>query len=147
MTTEHDERGHTDEADAFIAQVAAHYTPPPLTPARRVAFDRALAERIARRRQAAFRRSAVSITAVCCAAVLLWVAARSSEPVAPTAGKPGESVVIEEAERLAADETTLLLLAYESAELSDADGDGGEEDFLPPEYTGLAAALDFPGEQ
>ncbi|MCS6925329.1 MAG: hypothetical protein NZ578_05440 [Candidatus Binatia bacterium] len=142
--TDHDERYHRDEAEAFIAWVAAHYTPPSLTSAQRVAFDRALAERIARRGQTTLHRSVVGIAAVSCATVLLWVAARSFDPIAPTAEQPRESVV-EEVDRSAANEAALLVLAYDSAELYSDDGE--EENFLPPEYAALAAALDLPGDR
>lgn len=145
MTTDRGERSHTDGTDVFIARVAAHYTPPPLTPAQRIAFDRALAERIARRRQIAFRRSLAGLTAATCGAALLWIATHSFDPVAPM--QPRESVVIEGVEGLAADETMLLVLADDSVELSGDDGNGGEEDFLPPEYTALAAALDLLGDR
>ncbi len=118
----------------FIRRVAEHYTPQPLSAARRAAFDQTLEERLADSARSPFLRPAGILIPIC-AALLLWFALPSQQasspnlkvltpPLAPTP--------------LAQDTTshpTLLAYAYYQSE--------AETDFLPAEYIALADAFEL----
>lgn len=118
----------------FIRRVAEHYTPQPLSAARRAAFDQTLEERLADSARSPFLRPAGILIPVC-AALLLWFALpaqQASSPnlkvlTSPSAPTP-----------LAQDTTshpTLLAYAYYQSEAQD--------DFLPAEYIALADAFEL----
>lgn len=135
-----------EETD-FIHRMAGHYSPPPMTPLQRTAFDRTLEERLSRRARVSFLRP-VAVVATACIAVLVWLTMQY-QSVFPPSGEPSsEPAFIAQGEPTAfTEETTLLTYAYYNSEVYGEEGEeDGEDDeqFLPDEYEALATVLAFP---
>ena len=92
MTGPCDERPQLDRAEEqFVARLAAHYVPPPMPPARRVAWEEALWARLQRPRR---RRLIPVMTTVGVAVVVAWLTLpRLFLPVPRQGGEPHISVV------------------------------------------------------
>ena len=129
--------GHNNlksEDRRFIHRVAEHYTPQPLSAARRAMFDRTLEERLTGTARPPFLRPAGILIPVC-AVLLLWFALSSQQPPGPDfkALTPSSAPT-----PLAQDTTshpTLLAYAYYQSETQD--------DVLPAEYIALADAFEL----
>jgi hypothetical protein len=143
MTSNHEGKLVSPEEKTVIDRLATHYAPTPMTSARRVAFDRALAERITRRTRVSVLRP-VAVVATAWAAVLIWLTAYHG-PHSPNGGeRPATGVVAREGAAQPAGEANLLTYAYYSAEFYDDEGEGEEEGFLPDEYEALVSAFALP---
>lgn len=144
MTADQEGKLLSPEEKEFVNRLAAHYTPPPLTPAKRFAFDRALEEQMARRARVSFFRPA-AVMATACAALLVWFAARYQGPYSSQEGEqPGAVVATREESPPSGGEATLLTYAYSDPEFYGDEDDGDEESFLPDEYQALAVAFNLP---
>ncbi len=130
----------------FVARLRQHYTPAPLTPARRVAFDAALEARRARRDRGlgfAFPLG-VAAAAAALAVALLWTpdapAPEAPAPVArvaPEAGLPATTAREDWAETLLlADAARFDPLAAEPEDAAVEDGE-----ILPVEYAAIAGVF------
>lgn len=135
-----DERHTPDLGDAdrrFIQRLAAHYTPRPLSAARRVGFDRVLEERLA----GASRRSPWLPAGVLAGVALcLWVALPplfTPRPTVPENLDGGSSTARLQPSQ-AEPRPTLLTVAYAQLEAKHEATDG-----LPDEYVALAEALEL----
>jgi hypothetical protein len=119
------------EDEAFAERLAASFSPGPLSPARRAAFDDALAGRLERRRS---RRlvPALAAAAGVTAAALAWRVAPGVFDPTPT-GRGGADDVV--AEAAAAARWELDLLDLDS--LTDADG-ADDAERLPDDYVAIA---------
>jgi hypothetical protein len=117
----------------FARRVAASYDPGPLSPEARVAFNRRLDARLARRPRARLWLPALSVAAAALAAA--WLASRDTPPL-PGPAQPG-GAVLARAEGSAAWEYEVLY----PTELDDA-GALEDGDFLPDEYLAIASLLD-----
>lgn len=125
----------------FLEYVAKHYTPPPLTPARRAAFDQALEERIARSAHRSFFGFGAAMAAAL-AAVFFWIVLPA--PPSYIAEKPREDMRIvkrktQETEHLA----DLFSYPFEEPRADRTNSEGEENDYLPGEYIALALALEL----
>jgi hypothetical protein len=117
------------EDEEFVERLSVGFAPVPLPPARRAAFDLALADRIASRRRSRLI-APVLATAVAAAAVAWFVVPAALDPAAT--GRRGE-VVSESAarwERELFDPTALI---------GPEDADGAEQ--LPDDYAAIAAVF------
>ncbi len=118
----------------FIRRMAEHYTPQPLSAARRATFDRRLEERLTDAARSPFLRPAGILIPIC-AVLLLWLALPSQQASSPNfkALSPPSTPT-----PLAQDTTshpTLLAYAYYQSE--------AETDVLPAEYIALADAFEL----
>jgi len=107
------------EAD-FVDGLAAHYAPPPWTPAQRARFDEALQARLERPRR---RRFLVPALAVAAAAALVWFSfspGREVDPSRPVVASAWESE---------------LFLSSDVSPLDDRD----EGEALPDDYLAIAS--------
>jgi hypothetical protein len=117
----HDERPRIDQGEKdFAGRLAAHYAPPPWTPAERAGFDEALRARIERRRR---RGLLVPALATVAAAALVWV----SLPLRP-AGDESSPVVASVWENE-------LFLSSDVSPLDDRD----DSEALPDDYLAIAS--------
>lgn len=74
-----DDRPPLDREEAqFIERLVSHYTPPPISPAKRVALDAALWTRLQRRSRKTLWVPALATIAV--AVLIVWFAMQGSEP-------------------------------------------------------------------
>ena len=89
-----DDRPPLDREEVqFIERLAAHYTPPPMSPAKRVTLDAALWTRLQRRSRRPFWVPAGATIAV--AAVVAWFAMTGWLSIIPTKGNaPGGGSVV-----------------------------------------------------
>lgn len=116
----------TPEEERFVRRVADVYQSPPLSPARRVAFGRALEERVARAQRRRGGPALVAGAVVAASALLLFAVMRSPE------GEPAPRVALGEtagAGATATPEEAILALATESV----ADRDAS----LPDDYAAI----------
>lgn len=123
----------------FIQRVTKHYTPQPLSPARRATFDRKLEERLSGSSRLPFLRPASILIPIC--AALLWFvlpSQQTSSPnfkditLAPTPRARGTSVA--DTQDMTS-HSNLLAYAYYQSE--------AQTDFLPDEYIALADAFEL----
>lgn len=116
----------------FIRRLAATYDPGPLSPEARVAFNRALEERLGRRQRARLWLPALGVAAA--VLVAAWLASRDTAPVP---GAPAGGTVTARAEGSA---------DWEYEELYPTEFNDGavreDGDFLPDEYRAIASLLD-----
>ena len=93
MTGPCDERPQLDRVEEqFVVRLAAHYMPPPMPPARRVAWEKALWARLQRPRWR--MRLVPALTTVVVAVVVAWLTlSRLFMPVPRGGGEPHISVV------------------------------------------------------
>jgi hypothetical protein len=132
------------EEKAFIDHMAIYYAPLPMTPAQRVAFDRALEARLVRQARVYFPRP-VAVLATACAALVLWLAAPYLPLHSPDGMKQlGAPAVSREGTTPPTDEATLLAYAYYSDEFYGEESEKEQESFLPDEYEALAVAFALP---
>jgi hypothetical protein len=144
MTSDQENKLLSPEYKKFVDRVANIYTPTPLTPAKRVAFDRALEERLARRIHAPFFRPA-AIVATACAVLLMWlILPHRDTNFSNKEQEPKTVAVTEEEVATPAGEATLLSYAYYNSELYGDESDGEEDTFLPDEYEALVTAFALP---
>ena len=135
-----DERHSPDLVDAdrrFIQRLAAHYTPRPLSAARRVGFDRALEERLAGTSRRSFWLPAGVLAG---AALLLLVALPplfTPRPTVPENLDGGPSTTGFQPSQ-AEPRPTLLTFAYDQLE-----AEREATAWLPDEYVALAEALEL----
>ena len=134
MTANQDERKplHSEDEE-FVERLAARFSPEPLSPARRAAFDDALAARIARRRHRWLLVPALATAAV--AAALAWLAA-------PGAFDP-EKIGPENRDDVIAEATAATLWELE---LFDPDAfaerdDSDDLEQLPEDYAAIAVVF------
>jgi hypothetical protein len=121
MNAELEDREPKDPGDAdFVARLAAAYTPPPMTPARRARFDARLAERVGRDR--------LRFVPGLAAAAALFV-------ISHLAGQPAREPV-QWAEARTPGSGSVLAQVYGGA--------GDFEESLPPEYRAIASLLGEP---
>jgi hypothetical protein len=126
MTRHRDEDLRLDREDRdFVERLAAHWAPPPATPAQRAAFDEALRARLGPRRRRWLWTPALAAAA---AAAALWLYAAPSPRPAPLT--PGASAAA------AAWEDEILL----SGDRSPA-GDRDESELLPDDYAAIASLI------
>ena len=132
MTAKHDERTPLRaEDEEFAERLAASFSPPPLSPAQRAAFDETLAAQLERRRSRLVL-PALAGAAVAVAAVLAWLAAPGAfDPAATERGRADDVV----AEASAGARWELELLDLNS--LADAD-DAEDAERLPDDYVAIA---------
>jgi hypothetical protein len=119
------------EDEEFAERLAASFSPAPLSPARRTAFDAGLAERLERRRSRLLL-PALAAAAGAAAAALAWLAAPGAFDPAATGGGGANDVV---AESSAAVLWELELLDLNA--LTDAD-DADAAERLPDDYAAIA---------
>ena len=142
----------------FVERIVEHYTPHPLSPTQRAAFDRTLEERLAASSRLPFLRPA-GILVSACAALLLWLALPSQKASHPNFEDLSSQSAPVVAQNLPASQATsvthaagtqeatahanLLTYAYYQSE-SYADEEGsGETHILPDEYIALADAFEL----
>lgn len=125
-----DDRREADPAtEAFVRRVNEAYAPPPLTPARRVAFHARLDERLergARPRWGARLAAAGAVAAACVLTLRLASDGRLAVPLVPPP-------VVPTATTIASPDEALLVLATES-ETSD-------EETLPADYEAISSVF------
>jgi hypothetical protein len=91
MTKQRDEQPQRDsDTEQFIARLAAHYTPTPLTPSRRVVLDEALWARLQRPRRTRLVPALATVTA---GILVAWLTLPGLFTPAPRGGDPRGSVV------------------------------------------------------
>lgn len=91
MTQPRDARPPLDPDEAqFIARLAAHYTPAPLTPTQRVMLDNALWARLQRRRRTKLRPALATIAA---GMLVTWLAWSGLFTPMPRGGEPRLRVI------------------------------------------------------
>lgn len=135
-----DQRHTPDLGDAdrrFIQRLAAHYTPRPLSAARRVGFGRALEERLAGTSRRSFWLPAGVLAGV---ALCLWVTLPllfTPRPTVPENLDGGPSTAGFQPSR-AEPRPTLLTFAYDQLET-----EREATAWLPDEYVALAEALEL----
>jgi hypothetical protein len=142
MSADNEKERLIPEEQQFIERLATHYSPLPLTAARRKVLDRDLQERIAHRRPLFFRP--IMLAATACASVFIWMATGnyrigfldSQQAVTP---RPQTEYAIDQ------EDASLLLFAYDDTELYGDEADDEDENFLPDEYEALTTAL-FPAD-
>lgn len=128
----------------LIEHLAAHYAPPSMTLARRIAFNRVLAERLtARPRNPLLRPVAVVVSA--CAAVLIWFTLLQHDaPQLPFGEGKAPEVTIMRESILPLEEVNLLTYAYYSQDFDEEDEEEESDDFLPEEYEAFDSAIANP---
>jgi hypothetical protein len=90
MTRRRDEQPQRDsEAEQFIARLVAHYTPTPLTPARRAVLDEALWARLQRPRRL---KLMPALATVAVGIVVAWLTLPGPFTPTPRGGEPRVSV-------------------------------------------------------
>lgn len=133
------------EEQEFVERVAAHYTPAPLTSAQRLACDRALEARLARRAQVIFFRPFPMLVATV-AAVLIWLVMPHLHSHNPTESTSLSSNAVSGLEGAPLEkEENLLIYAYYSSDFDEDETEGEAENFLPDEYEAFDSAFMFPG--
>ena len=132
MTAKHDERTPLRAEDEELAErLAASFSPPPLSPAQRAAFDETLAAQLERRRSR-LMLPALAGAAGAAVAALAWLAAPGAfDPGTSERGGAGDVV----AEASAAVRWELELLDLDL--LIDAD-DAEDAERLPDDYVAIA---------
>ena len=115
------------EEKQFVEKLGAHYTPAPMTAAKRVAFDEALWARVERPGRRGFL---IATAVVATAAALFWLL------VVPSLGPTGRQGVDVNAAVAAAWEAELFL----SSDVS-ASADRDESEMLPEEYQVIASVF------
>jgi len=134
MTANRDERTPLRAKDEeFIERLAARFEPAPLSPARRAAFDAALAERIASRRRS--RLLAPALAAAAAAVAVAWFIVPADFDPAATGRGAGDDIAAEASaaahwERELFDPSSLF---------EDDDVDDLEQ--LPDDYAAIADAF------
>jgi len=132
MTANRDERGPLSaEDEEFAERLAASFSPAPLSPAQRAAFDEALAARLERRRSRLLL-PALAGAAGAVAAALAWLVAPGAFDPAASQPRGADDVV---AEASAAARWELELLDLDS--LTDPDA-AAESEQLPDDYAAIA---------
>ena len=139
MSTERENDGLHHQDAKFIHRLATHYTPPPMTPAQRNAFDRALTERLAERSHRTFLRP-VAIGVSFCAAALLWFTLLPQNVHWPVEKTAQETTVARES-AFSDEDINLLTYAYYDQGFDGDDEDEEDESFLPDEYEDLDSAI------
>lgn len=131
MTRPQDERPQLDrQGERFVERLAAHYTPTPMTPAERVAFDTALWARLSRRSR---RRALVpAVVAGAAVAAITWLTITSWVPLWPQPGGEPEVAVVETPR--ATPWESELLFPHEALEISEDDN----SIMLPDDYRAIA---------
>lgn len=128
--TVHDETPRlTSQERNFVERLAQHYSPPPMTAAKRVAFDEALQSRLVRRRP-----ETLKLVAVAAAAAVLgmsFIVHNGTQP--DLTGQKGIGPEIAGQRERVGD--ALLVLAFD--ESNGLDGDEG----LPEEYVAISTLL------
>ena len=120
------------EDEKFAERLAASFSPAPLSPARRAAFDEALAARLEQRRRSRLMLPALAAAAGAVAAALAWLTLPGAFDPAATGGRGAGDVA---AETSAAVRWELELLDPNA--LTDAD-DAGDTERLPDDYAAIA---------
>jgi hypothetical protein len=120
------------EDEEFAERLAASFSPAPLSPARRAAFDAALAERLEQRRRSRLLLPALAAAAGAAVAALAWLAAPGAFDPAATERGGADDVV---AETSAALRWELELLDLNA--LTEAD-DPDRAERLPDDYAAIA---------
>jgi hypothetical protein len=123
------------ENEEFAERLAASFSPAPLSPAQRAAFNEALAARLERRRRSRLLVPALAAAAGAAAAALVWLAAPGAFDPTATGGRAADDVV---AEASAAARWELGLLDLDS--LIDAD-DVDDFERLPDDYAAIAGTF------
>jgi hypothetical protein len=144
MNPEHEKRRRPADEQEFIERVAAHYTPPPLTAAQRLAFDREVAARLARRHRRPFFSSFPAL-AVAASVLLMWFTTSHQHTHEPRKGTASTLHHVTNAEVTPTDDENLLTYAYYSSDFDDDANEEESESFLPDEYQTLDSAFMFPG--
>jgi hypothetical protein len=136
MTSPQDKHPHLDgEATSFIARLARHYTPAPLTPSQGAAFEEVIWERLQKRSQRL--RLVPAVVSVAAVALIAWLTLggplSSRLPQSPMSG----TVVAQAPPGLAWDEVAFL--AIDATDSSDTDSnDTDDNDILPDDYMAIA---------
>ena len=133
MTPNRDDRAPLrGEDEELVERLAEGFAPAPLSPARRAAFDEALAVRIASRRR---KRLLVPALAAAAAVALAWLVAPGARGPA-TNELAGEMDLLAEAEAAARWERELFDpdFLFESEEATDSEQ-------LPDDYAAIAGAF------
>jgi hypothetical protein len=134
MTANQDERTPLRaEDEEFVERLAARFSPEPLSPARRAAFDDALAARIARRRHRWLLVPALATAAV--AAALAWLVAPGAFDPAKIGPANGDDVIAE----TTADTLWELELLDPNAFVERDEADDLEQ--LPDDYAAIAVVF------
>jgi len=144
MTSDRENKLLNAEEKDFVDRLAIHYAPTPMTPAQRIAFDRALEERINRRAPVSFLRPVPVVATVCAALLILLTVPYLPTPSPNGMTQPGTVGPAREGATSPEGEATLLAYAYYSEEFYGEESEG-EEDFLPDEYEALALAFALSG--
>ena len=136
------EKNLSAKEQRFFDYLAKHYTPTPLTAARRAAFDRSLEARISHPTRPFLRPGAVLATAV--ATMLLYFALPYQDKPAPVreVQVAGLSVPGNQFSSLE-QEAALFGYPYPNSAFYTDWGEKEEEDFLPHDYIALAWALEL----
>ena len=136
MTVSQDERTPLRaEDEEFAERLAASFSPAPLSPAQRAAFNEALVARLERRRRSRLLVPAIAAAAGAAAAAFVWLAVPGAfDPAATGRGAADGDV----AEASAAARWELELLDLDS--LIDAD-DADDLERLPDDYAAIAGAF------
>jgi hypothetical protein len=145
MTSDHNKKLLNSEEQEFVERLTVHYTPTPLTSAQRLASDRALNARLARRARISFFHP-FPVIATAVAVFFLWFSAPYRSAHKPTVGTPtpSENVASLDATQLD-DDDNLLTYAYYNSEFDEDENEGEDTSFLPDEYEALDSAFMFPG--
>jgi len=120
-----------DRDEEFVERLSAGFCPAPLSPARRAAFDEALAARLERRRSRLLL-PALAAAAGAAAAALVWLLAPGAFNPAAT-GRQGAGDVVAEASAAARWELELL----DPNSFTDSD-DREDSERLPDDYAAIA---------
>lgn len=144
MSADQKNEGLSPEDALLIERLSAHYAPPSMTPARRIAFNRVLAERLtARPRNPLLRPVAVVVSA--CATVLIWFTLLQHDaPQSPSGEGKAPEVAIARESIPPLEEVNLLTYAYYSQDFDEEDEEGESDDFLPEEYEAFDSAIANP---
>lgn len=136
------------EDRAFVDRLAAHFSPPPLTPNQRAAFDLALQERLEKRhRRRVFLPTLATLAAAAAIVVFTLFGRVGLSPTEETNQIVKTALPPESADAGTIDQWTYDLLAFnkpltfpqgslESAEFDETD-DNGQAELLPDEYLAI----------
>jgi hypothetical protein len=117
------------QEEAFVARLAEHYTPPPMTPQRCAAFDERLMARLARR--SSWRLAVPAVAAVAAAALVWFAVPWATGPTAPDA----PAVVA-----AANGDTATVFAAYDwfTSAAPVNTSDLGDSAYLPDDYAAIS---------